>query len=479
MKARIFYLLVPVIILGLAIFVSFNQSERYYNRTFQHELPKETRTIQIDTTEFETHLPVVSVQTNNQTIPGATVLTPEKHYQLSEDGSTEITVDVTLFDEKQKEAKALFRVRGNSSRLFEKTSYALSFVNDDATDREVQVFGMEKDNNWALHGPALDRTLLRNYLAMNLSGELMPYAPDVRFVELVIDGSYEGVYLLMETVSKGEGRVDIPTPEPNSPMTSYIVEIDRAEKLEFPLNDFLVDTFRVYPSATELTYPTDQQYSEARFEFVNEDFSKLSKDLYQIPYASDHNEYKNLVDETAFYDYFIINELFRNVDAGNYSTYFYRNLRGKLTPVVWDFNNSLNNYQEVLFDETGFSLVEAPFFEQLLIEERFVEGLIDRYRVLRASKLSDDRLKSLIDDSVAYLGEAVTRNNSRWNLYFDLSRYNTDAFLQPIERNPTSYELAISQMEDYLFRRSQWLDDHIDVLYQYSHPSRHSFSSVK
>lgn len=262
-------------------------------------------------------------------------------------------------------------------------------------------------------------------------------------------------------------------------MTSYIVEIDRAEKLEFPLNDFLVDTYRVYPSATELTYPTDQQYSEERFKFVNEDYSKLTKQLYQIPYATEKNDYKNWVDDTAFYDYFIINELFRNVDAGYYSTYFYRNLRGKLTPVVWDFNNSLNNYQEVTFDETGFSLVEAPLFEQLLIEERFVEGLIDRYHVLRASKLSDDRLKRLIDDSVDYLGEAVTRNNARWGLYFDLSQYNTDDFLQPIERNPTSYESALSQMEDYLFARSKWLDEHIHVLNQYSHPSRHNFHSIK
>lgn len=479
MKARIIYLLVPMIIISLAIGVSFIQSEQYYNRVYQHEQPKEERPVPLGTSQFTTHLPVVSVTTNNQRIPGAVVLTPATHIQLSEDGLTEITVDVTLFDDRTTTSQALFRIRGNSSRLFEKKSYALSFVDDNSAEQNLQVFGMEADNNWALHGPALDRTLLRNYLAMNLSGELMPYAPDVRFIELFIDGAYEGVYLMMETVSKGEGRVDIPTPEPNSPMTSYIVEIDRAEKLAFPLNDFLVDTYRVYPSATELTYPTDQQYSDERLNFVDEDYSKLMKQLYQIPYATEKNDYKDWVDDTAFYDYFIINELFRNVDAGYYSTYFYRNLRGKLTPVVWDFNNGLNNYQEVTFDETGFSLVEAPLFEQLLMEERFVEGLIDRYHVLRASKLSDERLQRLIDDSVAYLGEAITRNNERWARYFDHSQYSTRDFLQPIERNPTSYEAALSEMEAYLFARSKWLDDHIDVLSQYSHPSRHNFHSIK
>ena len=40
-------------------------------------------------------------------------------------------------------------------------------------------------------------------------------------------------------------------------------------------------------------------------------------------------------------DYFIINEFAMNYDAGNLSTYVYKELGGKLQLAAWDFNNGL------------------------------------------------------------------------------------------------------------------------------------------
>ena len=44
-------------------------------------------------------------------------------------------------------------------------------------------------------------------------------------------------------------------------------------------------------------------------------------------------------------DYFIINEFAMNYDAGNLSTYVYKELGGKLQLAAWDFNNGFDNYQ--------------------------------------------------------------------------------------------------------------------------------------
>ena len=44
-------------------------------------------------------------------------------------------------------------------------------------------------------------------------------------------------------------------------------------------------------------------------------------------------------------DYFIINEFAMNYDAGNLSTYIYKELGGKLQLAVWDFNNGFDNFQ--------------------------------------------------------------------------------------------------------------------------------------
>jgi len=307
----------------------------------------------------------------------------------------------------------------------------------------------------------------------------MPFAPQVRFVEVFVNDKYEGLYVLMEKITKSDGRIALTPPENNSELTSYIVEIDRIYKMDRNLNDFLTYTFKSYPSGMEMEYPTKLLYTEAREQFVARDISYIANVIYQIPYAQDTDAYRDLIDVEAFYDYFIINELFRNVDAGHYSTYFYRDLKGKLTPVVWDFNNALDNYQETQFDASGFSMTQAVFYEQLLKDEDFTKGLIQRYRALRKTKLNTNRLNNYIDDTITFLGDSVTRNNKRWKDMYDLRQYDTRSYLHRLNRNVRSYDEAVKQLKDYLGKRGAWLDEHIDTLRQYSHPSRHSHESIR
>ncbi len=73
---------------------------------------------------------------------------------------------------------------------------------------------MGADDNWVLHGPFLDKTLLRNYICYQLAGEIMPYTPDTRFCEVFLNGSYQGVYLCMESVKFGQDRVALTPTDP-------------------------------------------------------------------------------------------------------------------------------------------------------------------------------------------------------------------------------------------------------------------------
>lgn len=44
-------------------------------------------------------------------------------------------------------------------------------------------------------------TAVRNYMFYNLAGEMMDYAPNVRYCEVIVDGVYQGLYLLRENVT--------------------------------------------------------------------------------------------------------------------------------------------------------------------------------------------------------------------------------------------------------------------------------------
>ena len=43
--------------------------------------------------------------------------------------------------------------------------------------------------------------------------------------------------------------------------------------------------------------------------------------------------------------------------------------------------------------------------------------------------------------------------------------------LRPYDRNYDSYEEALEQLKSFLERRGEWMDENIDTLKQYSHPS--------
>lgn len=432
---------------------------------------------------IDTHLPVIEINTFNKKIPGTPIKTETTKYELSDEGEEYVKSEITFYSDSKNFSSnsAKIRYRGKSSRNFEKKSYSLNLIDEKENSLDVSLFGMDADNSWVLHGPSLDKTLIRNYLAMNLSGKLMPFSPDVRFVELFVNREYQGVYLLMEKVSKGEGRVPIKTPGYNDTEVGYLVEINRLSDIENNLNDHSMDTFKLFSTGTELKYPTKEKLTRERLNYIDKKYSDIVYSIYQSTSISENKKYKNEIDIQAFQDYFIINELFRNVDAGYYSTYFYQALGGRLTPVVWDFNNSLDNYQSDSFEVSGFTLQNSIFFEQLLRNPDFTKSLINRYFYLRKSIISDKELVGSINETVSFLGEAIIRNNERWkmNYQYDPITISIENFLLPLDRNYLNYEDSLKQMKNFLLMRASWLDKHIYTLLQYSHHSRNNHWIIK
>ena len=134
--------------------------------------------------------------------------------------------------------------------------------------------------------------------------------------------------------------------------------------------------------------------------------------------------------------------------------------------VIWDFNSACNNYAAYAFPDEGFQMQNVVWYFMLMKDESFTESIIDRYRELRKTYLSEEYLLSYIDDVVAYLGPAVERNFEVWGYTFEDYRP-----LNPDSRNPDSYEEAVEQLKEFCRERGEWMDENIEALCQYSHPS--------
>ena len=81
--------------------------------------------------------------------------------------------------------------------------------------------------------------------------------------------------------------------------------------------------------------------------------------------------------------------------------------------------------------------------------------------------MSDEYLNRYIDETIAYLGDAIDRNFERWG-----DSFKDDELLVPKERNLHSHQEAVAQLKSFISTRSAFLDENIDVLAQYSAESR-------
>ena len=489
MKRKLFLLGLCFLIVAVALTVQTLPPENKV-RIIQHRQSAASSQVCEGTasTEFCTHLPILKLSTRAQAVPG------EDHSH--ERNLAELTVwdgsdGNRLSDEPTLSTLAAIRYRGNSSLHFDKKSYSIVTMNDDSKKKKRSLLGMAADQEWVLNGPFLDKTLMRNYIAMNIAGQIMDYAPNVRYCELFVDDEYQGVYLLMEQISRSKDRINVTEINEKLQKTGYIVRLDRENADPKQLDVFTDYTYILDISqAMDVKYPGIGKLTEPLRAYIERDLGEVEKALYSFDYDSREFGYRQLLDVDSFVDYFIINEFFRNIDAGSYSTYLYRSLGGKVGICVWDFNNMLDNYQDIELPVDGFSMPDKTWFFMLCKDEDFIERVIQRYKLLRQSVLSEESLLTFIDETQQYLGPAIDRNFEVWGYTFDrphqleadqnwqtgdqagaiLNEIDRN-YLRPLSRNPHNYEEAVAHMKAYLIARGTWLDEHIDSLRHYAHES--------
>ncbi len=122
--------------------------------------------------------------------------------------------------------------RGSTSLSFPKFPYGFETRDETGEDKSVSLLGMPKESDWTLNASYNDKTLMRDGLAYILAGDIMAYAPRVRYTEVIINDEYQGIYLLVEKIKRDKNRVDIeklePTDNDGDALTGgYIIKLDK------------------------------------------------------------------------------------------------------------------------------------------------------------------------------------------------------------------------------------------------------------
>ena len=328
-------------------------------------------------------------------------------------------------------------VRGNTSRDFDKKSYAFETWDENDEDLDVALLGLPAEEDWVLQGPFSDKTLIRNHLIYQLSRDIGRYAARTRFVELEINGDYRGVYVLMEKIKRDDVRVALP---------------EGAALLK-----------RDWVEGGEKFIQTTACQDELKVEW-SDDIDEIVTRLDSIEAELLIGDFSS-VDLDSFIDHMLLVEIGRNVDGYVLSTWITLSENDVLgMGPVWDYNGALGNASYFKAWETNgwhYQNPEFPgdnpngfcWYEALLENPEFLNLRRERWQIHRAGPWSDAAIEARIDGAIAVLEPAIERNFERWPLLGEVIWPND---LGAEDR--TTYVDEVSYLKSWIKQRMGWMD---------------------
>jgi hypothetical protein len=345
-------------------------------------------------------------------------------------------------------------IRGSSSQTLPKKQFGLTTYKDDnVTKVNVSLLGMPADNDWILNGLGYEPSLIRDYLCYNLSRMMGDYASRTVYCEVMINGSYNGLYVLQEKIKQGSERVNvmkIATSDNALPNLSggYITKADKSNA-----DDPVAWTMSSYIGTNDVAYihvqPKPEDVTAQQNSYIQSDFQLLESTA-STGNTSLINGYPSLIDIPSFVDFMLISELSANADAYQFSTYFHKDRNGKLNAgPIWDNNLTFGNdlfiwgFDRSKTDTWQFANgdnIGSKFWKDLFTNPQFKCCLSKRWNQLTqpGQPLNSSVIEALMDKTIDTISEASVRENIKWGTESNISA-------------------EISNMKVWLKQRTAWL----------------------
>jgi hypothetical protein len=418
---------------------------------------------------FTSNLPIVRINTN-----GATIVDEPKipaDMGIIYNGSQASNNSNDAFNHYN--GKIGIEIRGQSSQMFPLKSYSIELRNASGSSIDQSILGMPKESDWVLYAPYTDKTLMRNFLAYTMSREMGYWAANCRFVEVILNNEYAGIYVLMERIKRNSGRVNIPkigaSDVSGDALTGgYIISIDKEANGWF--SAFAPSTSGNGRIQFSYVYPKETAIVPLQMTYIKSYVDSFENALSMPGYQQKETGWRAFADEPSFIDYLLVNEVSRNVDGYRLSSYFYKDRssnKGKLVAgPVWDYDLAFRNANycqgsDVIGWAYQFNTVcpgdfwQVPFWwGKLMSDTAFQSALNCRWQQLRKSSLSNERIFTLVDSVVAITDVARSRHFSRWRILGQYVWPNP----QPIAN---TYPEEISLLKSWISQRLTWLDNNM------------------
>lgn len=427
-----------------------------------------------------TNLPIVWIDVKGRKIDRYKRV--EARVKIIDNGNNQLNYADTVAHPGQRinyEGYVALRYRGNST-YNDSPKKPYSFRTMDgrikyASKKKVKILGMGKDDNWALLAPYSDKSMMRNLLAFELARPWMEYTPRGRYCEVFLDGTYYGVYILCELVTKGKDRLNLNRPRKTGDALTgdYLVEVDYDDDVHYlskyhPLDsngNVLTDKFIHF----QYKSPDIDDLKPAQLRYINHRIDQMEAAFASPDYDDPVKGYQQYIDVMSFIDYQLAMELGHNIDAYRKSCKLYKRrdgIDGRFKTVIWDMNLAYGNCNlhegwrtDGWVYECNDRLYAAgedyliPFWwARLNSDENYRLMLRERWAQYRNSNLTEQNVMAVIDSLARQLTaqNAIDRNSQAW------PRWGVEVW--PNYYVSKDFNDEVSHLKQWLRERIAWMD---------------------
>jgi len=368
-------------------------------------------------------------------------------------------------------------LRGQSSQyFFPKKSFSFETRDYLSEGINVSLLGLPAEEDWVLYAPYSDKTMLRNAITYQLGRSMGSWQPGIKFCEVYLNGSYQGVYLLIEKIKRDVNRVDIAKLNPaeisGDDLTGgYIVKVDKIDDLASNEYFYTYPTNRYYDAryyAFTYVYPDFDEIVTQQKSYLYNYLVSLENTLNGSSFKDPENGYSKYIDVVSFVDFQIMNELSNNVDGYRYSTFFYKKKDsdgGKLfAGPLWDFNLGYGNVDysalnlatdQWLYQNYGSNeSYPMHWWARLMEDPGYRQTLYNRWTELRSGPFSTYSIMNNLNNMAQFMGPAIDRNYDKWPI---IGQYVWPNF----DWENTSYQQEVDYLKSWLSDRLNWMDANI------------------
>lgn len=361
------------------------------------------------------------------------------------------------------------RGRGNSTWDWPKKPYRLKLTNT------APLLDMPTSKNWVLLANYADKTMVRNEIAFEFSRILgFEYTPRAQAVDLYLNGNYQGIYQLAEHIRIDKDRVSIPsmkvTDTDASKITGgYLLEVDFRHHKDYCINGWWdsacvngVNTRRLEDYCIDSKHGMDPACLEdpdtlldaawsAQRDYITKYYNDFEEALFGPNFKDPNLGYAAYVDVDSVVNYYLANEVLKNVDGASASFFLYKKRDGKLYfGPIWDFDLALGNAGYEDADKSyGWRVRSFPWFSRFFNDPAFSEKVTARWKALKAEG-KIDQMEKYAEERALWMKGLQPRNYAIWSVV---------DFVDWLYHTPYgSYDAEVNAMLRFQRERHAWID---------------------